>query len=556
MMNSNYEFFIQLMLGDKNSTALLDNESLLTDDEESFINQVYLDQSVMEHVKKYQQETIFNPIPETRGSKLTARKITANRRKLALEAIVNACNKYKPDGGGINVLIAIIKKIYEAHAWYIESVHESINSDNEYILFVIMNEYHNMCTARMNKFEISEKEESLKSPIKLKKLKEYFKLPDTSLFINRNMRYAAETLYEIAICDCFDRKEDYLLMKSSNITDILSSIERVALKNTTNAKIEKEEYRVVKTKANMDVKEKGVKAKKPAIRREQMELLIKEEAYNEMSLISPETDKLFRVMNELIMQNHYKYDLYSFSLDEYMDLTGMKDRKHAIETVDKALLGLNGMGVRVPGFYTNFFTTTKLERTAGSDNVTIKVLVGKTFLEELSKITSLIKYPKKLFKIPSNKRTEYYIARLALLHHRRNIGHDNAYTLLMQTIVDHLPNLQTVDELRWKSDSKQFVIQPILDAFKYLDDEGICKCTISGGGVDVLTEADLMKWDIFIKTKVVFDWYDEPNYDNLLELKTAHAEEKKMPKPAKIVWPQIPPKKRGRPPKKKPEELT
>ena len=329
------------------------------------------------------------------------------------------------------------------------------------------------------------------------------------------------------------KHHDLWLLKSSNAIDALSIMPRSALKNPERAKIG------FTNSTNIIIKTKDDKTS----------LIFKEEQFDLAAIRSPNTDKLLKICNFISMNSGYQSNQVKITLDEFMGMLGLHDRKNATAKLKTAINAIDSIIVKAEDAVTKRTATRKI--TQGSDFVPGKgrassyVLIRFTddYLQMLKNTAQIAQFPKKILMIPDNKMSAYKIANTFYLHKRRNAGKNGnrENTLRVTTLLEHT-DLITIEELNEKKMSKNAgcdIVENFIRALETLEDNKIFSFEFAhptvNGTTQQLTAEELERlyggdYELFSSLVVTVRWFDEPDYNSI--------------KPKTI-------RKRGRPPKEK-----
>lgn len=191
-----------------------------------------------------------------------------------------------------------------------------------------------------------------------------------------------------------------------------------------------------------------------------------------------------------------KYRTVKLSLDEYMNLCGLKDRKEARKQLKAAIQSIYNISMKWSEI--SYEEKKKVERTW---QVRVADLMGEEWFEDpvrksnvtfkftfdiaeyLSK-AYIMPYPENLFQINSRYNPHaYYLGRKLIDHYNQNLGKRNRNRILVSTLLKCLPELPNYETTRRVS---ELIISPferdldalvddyrILNSWEYCNKDGV-----------------------------------------------------------------------------------
>lgn len=277
---------------------------------------------------------------------------------------------------------------------------------------------------------------------------------------------------------------------------------------------------------------------------------------------SNNVDMMYTLLLHKALTEHSK-DMV-LSLDEFMEIRGLKDRQTADEQARAALAILKKMEIELQykkgKTITGFRRTNILQSIAWEEDSSKrrgrKIRYGAVFSDDIysaatssaafAQMTGYELLPMQIMRISGKKPHAYRFARLFNAHLRRNVS--NPYQQPYDLTVKYLLNNSTLpryEDLKDKAQVKQLIIKPFDDSFEYLVEQGIIKEFTyhhrkDGDKIQELTDDErdrlLYDYDLFSSLLVRIVWAKQPDYNHLKEQKAKRLAEANKPK-----------RKRGRP---------
>lgn len=219
----------------------------------------------------------------------------------------------------------------------------------------------------------------------------------------------------------------------------------------------------------------------------------------------------FSTGNKATSDRINKYRIVNLSLDEYMNLCGLKDRKEAKKQLKAAIQSIYNISMKWSEV--SYEGKKKVER---NWQVRVADAMGEEWFEEPVKRSGvtfkfafdiadylshayIMPYPEKLFQINSRYNPHaYYLGRKLVDHYNQNQGKKNGNRILVSTLLKCLPDLP-------KYEDTEHVFQLIMSPFDrdldaLVDDYGILRfweyCDKDGVTIseDQLKNVDYSTW--------------------------------------------------------------
>ena len=244
-----------------------------------------------------------------------------------------------------------------------------------------------------------------------------------------------------------------------------------------------------------------------------------------------------------------KYKNVKVTADEYMEMTGIKDRKQAYEQLKAAMNTLYRISFEwddkayVKGkkkdVHYKMRLAESLEETTETENCPIphgksKEFDGYIVLSFSMKMARyfatayIMPYPYKLLTINShNNPHSYFIGRKLALHYNMNIGKANSNRISVKSLIATIPDLPKYQDFqKGKEHITQQIIQPFeRDLIALQDKYGILKSwRYCNSGGEPITDAQVEKYnyDTWIEWLVEFELDDYPDQsERIIERKLA-----------------------------------
>lgn len=236
-------------------------------------------------------------------------------------------------------------------------------------------------------------------------------------------------------------------------------------------------------------------------------------------------DKLLRQINYKAHQDNHTRKAVVITLDEFMELRGLSDRKEARKQFTKAINDLYNVSLKVSnGRIKGEFRY--LQAKAEIDNSKASFLLTDLFYEAIKAVSSIGLMPISFMRIDGRESNAYKIGVYLSDHKRRNVGkpNENKVTVAKLLEITSLPDAKSIAPNRYK----QQIIDRFFTALDKAASTGEFKYTLSRKGNEVLSEHDAIEahydYNVFISCVINVQWLREPDYTQLRERKAKEAE--------------------------------
>lgn len=231
--------------------------------------------------------------------------------------------------------------------------------------------------------------------------------------------------------------------------------------------------------------------------------------------------KLLDISTALFAETHSP--VVKFSLDDYMKLCGLKDKKESRKQVNAALDVLYDISISYDDSKnknrSRNYRDMRLVDDKGIERGIIRIRFAGGFAEELEKMP-LMPYPLEILKLSQGRehRNSFYIASWLCVLKNMNAGKNNEYVISVKSLLNHCPFLPTEEEVRSSEfrSLKERIINPFISDFEEalkilgIGEDGY-EWHYEGGReipFDKLTELD---YETFIDAYICIDeWLDYP----------------------------------------------
>ena len=245
--------------------------------------------------------------------------------------------------------------------------------------------------------------------------------------------------------------------------------------------------------------------------------------------------KLLDIATALFRETHSA--VVKFSLDDYMSVCGLKDKKEARKQVNSALDVLYDISISYDDSKnkdrSRNYRDMRLVDDKGIERGIIRIRFAGGFAEELEKMP-LMPYPLRLLKLSQGRehRNSFYIASWLCVLKNMNAGKNNEYIISVKSLLNHCPFLPTEEEVRSSGfrSLRERIINPFIADFEEalnvlgIGEDGY-EWHYEGGKeipFDKLTELD---YETFINAYIRLDeWFDYPEI-SVLENKEKRRQE-------------------------------
>lgn len=268
------------------------------------------------------------------------------------------------------------------------------------------------------------------------------------------------------------------------------------------------------------------------------EQLLQNSSIGKSGELNTPTKKILDIAT-IIFSNNGHNPSVRFSLDEYMTLCGLMDKKEARKQVNSALEVLFDISISYDDSKnknkSRNYRDMRLIDDKGIKNGIIYLHIAHGFSEMLSECP-VMPYPLGMLKTSkgTQHRNSFYIARKMAEHKNMNIGKRNENIISVKALLEASPYLATADEVR---SSDRRINDRIITPFLADLDEACISLGIGSEGYNLyyaggaeIPDDELLKLDYetFINAYVRFDELpDYPDQTKRLEAKAAREKAKK-----------------------------
>ena len=214
----------------------------------------------------------------------------------------------------------------------------------------------------------------------------------------------------------------------------------------------------------------------------------------------------------------YKTTRLAIPLKKILEERGLKDMKELKKQLTAAAAILDDMsftGQLGGGDYE------KLAVTQGDTDIKngfLYVNINEKFFSALKQTKQVLLYTPEIMKLPSMGYS-YGFARYFAEHKRKNLGKPNENRISVETLLEIAP-YPLYDELPDKGQASQKIIEPFLNCFDKIADNGIFSFKFVRQRGEPLSETeweDLVKnYRLFASLMVEVVWFDEPDYASVM----------------------------------------
>ena len=256
--------------------------------------------------------------------------------------------------------------------------------------------------------------------------------------------------------------------------------------------------------------------------------------FKDIAGLQQSTQQLMDIISARFIDSSKKSPYVTFTVDEYMKLRNLKDRKSAIEQLDKdcttlmnIMISSKGNKKGDPGFDKfHIFDRAKVE------NGIVLVAYGTTFFSYASQY-GYMPYPQQLLTLNSRKsKHAYYLLRKITEHKNMNFGKPNENRISVKALLEACPEMPTYEQVM---KTGKHVSQRIIEPFEHA--MNLCKETFEweyckhNGEPLTDKEAELPDYKTFISLMVEIKWKDYP--EQTRRAKRIAAPEGKAKKPGR-----------------------
>lgn len=271
-------------------------------------------------------------------------------------------------------------------------------------------------------------------------------------------------------------------------------------------------------------------------------LTIPESLYND-SIFSPNTIKTLDQISAKAMEQGFINDQIEITLNDYMRFQGLSDRKNAKEKLLEGITNLYNLSIEY-GQEDKFKSYTfkgriiqehGIEEFKRGSATTIRPRFGAEYFKHMQAASSVMFVDPEIYKIPNNKRTEFYIAYYLYGNARRNIGKEKQERTAGVSTLLSLTDLN-YSRLKDKGQASQKIIEPFVNALDYLVDEAkilqeyTFKYRNQNGEDRLITDEDLkrMYTDYSLFSSLVIDYKFSETMERRLSEQAAALWERKQ----------------------------
>ncbi len=319
-----------------------------------------------------------------------------------------------------------------------------------------------------------------------------------------------------------DKKE--LIIKSAPEFDMFFNLGTEAITNakTTNKVIPIEgQISVTEILANNGVK-----------------LEVKESIEEIVTFKNPNADKLLKQVMDKALKS--KQPVVQITLDEFMDVRKLKDRKEAYKQLKKASADLRKTTIKLNG--TDIKTGKKagkrdfeicidryVQERNGKQGGYVILTLHPAYYADLIANKQVVKAPIKLLEIPNNKANSYFFA--CKFVQRKRMRNNNIRELDNRLSVKTLLDVSTLPlykDLKDKGQFAQRIVTPFVKALDYLEEIELLSYVFVKHGGEKLTDKELNdiydNYAFFEDLCIDVTWFNEPDYKNLNEQRQKRAD--------------------------------
>lgn len=242
------------------------------------------------------------------------------------------------------------------------------------------------------------------------------------------------------------------------------------------------------------------------------------EKYIKNTEIKTSTWQLFDALTQELTYNGVKSPIVKLSLEEYMNMRGIKSEDRARKQIKEDLAILSHVRFSFKqmrkGKEAKNFLELAIIGTYGIRNGVIEVAFDTVFTE-LYKEYSIMPYPMQLYRINSNDHPHsYYFLRKIAEHKNMNYDKPNADIIAVRTLLEASPSMPTYEEVSQSDrhyDTR--IIKPFEDNMDALDETLTWHYCHSNGVILADEELPVTDYNAFIKLLVKITWRDYPVRD-------------------------------------------
>ena len=217
-------------------------------------------------------------------------------------------------------------------------------------------------------------------------------------------------------------------------------------------------------------------------------------------------DKLYTHINHKFTESGFTAKEITITLNEFMELRGLTDKKEAREQFKKGISDLYNASIDVSGFSVRFIQ----DKSIIKNSAAAFTLSDKLF-NSLKKNSSIDYRPVSFMRLNGNA---YMIAAYLHNHRRRNIGKPTENRVSIRTLLEAtlLPLASDTEPRRYKS----HIIEPFFTALNTAADTGeFTYKIVKSNGIELSEHENFMsrlEYSDFIKYLIQIQWVKEPEY--------------------------------------------
>jgi len=260
--------------------------------------------------------------------------------------------------------------------------------------------------------------------------------------------------------------------------------------------------------------------------------LVTFEKFSEIQGLRTSTKKLLDELMIKFTEGSGKSLVVNLSLDEHMDIRGLKDAKEARKQVREDLETLSNMTLtfnqKIDGKPKDFLNL-KIIGTHGIKNGIISAAFDIGFHELILKYQPM-PIPQVFLALNDNRNPNaYLLGRRISLHKNMNYGSKNEDIISVRTLLETCPNIPTKEEVAQKDrDYKRKIIEPFETGMNALEETEVLTWEYCHSKGEPLSDIELktIDYEIFINLLIKITWTDYP----IREIKKREVKTKKRKK--------------------------
>lgn len=232
-------------------------------------------------------------------------------------------------------------------------------------------------------------------------------------------------------------------------------------------------------------------------------------------------DKLLRQINYKSYQDSHANKEVVITLDEFMELRGLSDRKEARKQFTKVIDDLFNLSCKTKN--SKYGEIRYVQNKPVIKNSQVSFALSDFYLAALIYYSSISLLPTSFMRIDGRGSNAYKIAVYLSDHKRRNLNksNENKVTIAKLLEITSLPDAKTIEPNHYK----QQIIDPFFAALEKAKSTGEFTYTLSRRGDDACNTVEAhYDYNYFITCTVNVQWLKEPDYTQLRERKAKEAE--------------------------------